>query len=398
MFEDVTKPRLYPVAVFFFFSGLFSPISSTWADTAIATAHVSPSSIKMEPGKPEDLPALLMDDLDKSSLIRVVENQLAAMKNISGSRPVKVGDQVLTYARFRETLSTFLSLLHQNLSPNEFDRQVREKFVFYSAGEGNQAFFTGYYTPVLKASRFQTEKYVYPLYQLPESLVVSTHSDTGDINRSFFQARNFTREDIDGRNVLANQNLEIAWLENDIERFFLHIQGSGLLKYENGTTEGVQYTGSNGYSYQAIGKLMARDGVISDLSMQGIKSYLRARPEDVPRYFYQNQRYVFFKLTDYLPRGSGGGELVPHRSIATDKSFYPAGGLVFIVGKKPVLDDKNEVTGWEEFSRFVVDQDTGASIKGPGRVDLYFGLGEQAGAGAGRYAAHNKIFYLLGKD
>jgi membrane-bound lytic murein transglycosylase A len=89
---------------------------------------------------------------------------------------------------------------------------------------------------------------------------------------------------------------------------------------------------------------------------------------------------------------------VPRRSIATDKSLYPAGGLAFIVGKKPVLNGDNEVTGSEEFSRFVVDQDTGASIKGPGRVDLYFGLGEGAGAEAGSYVARNKIFYLLSKE
>ena len=187
-------------------------------------------------------------------------------------------------------------------------------------------------------------------------------------------------------------------LESDIERFFLHIQGSGLLKYENGTTEGVQYAGSNSHAYQGIGKLMAGDGAITDASMQGIKNYLRDRPGDIPKYFYQNQRYVFFRLTDDLPHGSGGAELVPHRSIATDKSLYPAGGLAFVVGKKPKLNGNNEVEGAEDFSRFVVDQDTGASIKGPGRADLYFGLGERAGAEAGSYVARNKLFYLLRKE
>lgn len=350
------------------------------------------SIVSADPLKLEDLPAVLTDDLDKPSLIRAIENQLAMVT--ARSKPVKLGDQVLTYARLRETLEAFLPLL--DLPPEEFDRQVRERFVFYSAGAGekNEAFFTGYYTPVLKASRFRTGKYTYPLYQLPENLAVFAKFE--DV--SLYQARNFTREDIDGHNALANRNLEIAWLESDIERFFLHIQGSGLLEYENGTTEGIQYVGSNGYPYQGIGRLMAKGGVITDLSMQGIKNYLYGRQEDIPRYFYQNRRYVFFKLTDDLPRGSGGAELVPQRSIATDKSVYPAGGLVFIVGKKPVLDGNNEVTGWEDFSRFVVDQDTGGSIKGPGRVDLYFGLGERAGAAAGRYVTHNKIFYLLRRD
>lgn len=354
-------------------------------------------------------PHTLSDDLDRPSLIRAIENQLGVMRGIEGSRPVRLGTVSLTHARLQETLEEFLALLNRNLPWDELDRLVREKFIFHQVGEGDekQALFTGYYTPMIKASRTQTGKYVYPLYQMPESLFKPVLVKQGRLSgvyddnyHSLYQMRNITREDIDARNALANQNLEIAWLESDIERFFLHIQGSGILRYEDGTSEGVQYAGSNGYPYEAIGRQMARDGVIrgDDVSMQGIKNYLEGHPEDMPAYFYRNQRYIFFRLTGDLPRGSGGAELVPERSIATDKSLYPAGGLVFVEGKKPVLNERNEVVEWAKFSRFFVDQDTGNSIKGPGRVDLYFGIGEQAGAMAGRYVVRNRMFYLLKRE
>ncbi len=393
MSQDANKT--YALAVFIL-TGLLS--SFVFAATPLSAPITSSASL---PAATEDLPALLTDDLDKVSLVRVVENQLAVMKGKEGSRPARLGSQVLTHIRLQETLETFLSLLNKNLPPEEFDRQLREQFVFYPASDGSQAFFTGYYTPVLKASRTQTEKYIYPLYQLPENLykpVIAEH-DPSDIDSNYSPIDQLiTREDIDGRNALANRNLEIVWLESDIERFFLHIQGSGVLKYEDGTTEGIQYVGSNGYPYSGIGKLMAQDGAIDEVSMQGIKNYLLTHPDTIPKYFYQNPRYVFFRLTNDPPRGSGGAELVALRSIATDKSLYSAGGLAFIAGEKPILNDKNEVTGWAGFSRFVVDQDTGNSIKGPGRVDLYFGQGDRAGEAAGRYVAYNKMFYLLKRE
>ena len=131
--------------------------------------------------------------------------------------------------------------------------------------------------------------------------------------------------------------------------------------------------------------------------MQGMKQYFREHPEDIDEYLFRNNRYIFFKNSNHSPRGSGGAELVAGRSIATDKSLYPAGGLAYITVEKPVLNDELEITGWQMVSRFVVDQDTGSAIKGPGRVDLYFGVGEPAGAAAGHYKRTGSMIYLLKK-
>ena len=131
--------------------------------------------------------------------------------------------------------------------------------------------------------------------------------------------------------------------------------------------------------------------------MQGMKQYFREHPENIDKFLFRNNRYIFFQMSDSAPRGSGGAELVAGRSIATDKSLYPAGGLVHITVEKPVLNDELEITGWQKMSRFVVDQDTGSAIKGPGRVDLYFGVGEPAGAAAGHYKRTGNMIYLLKK-
>ncbi len=365
-------------------------------------------NLKSKLQNPRDLPSLFVDDLDKNSIIKAINNQLKVMKNRDRDLPVKLGTFRITYGRLVHTLTAFRDLIKQDLTQEEFDRRLREEFIFYQAGSGrkNQALFTGYYAPVIKASRHKTRNYRYPVYYQPENLLKVTlvdHNPYGlNKNRryhSFYKARNLTREEIDGQLALAHRNLEIAWLKDELDRYFLHIQGSGILSYQNGTTESILYMGSNGYPYYSVGKRMIRDGVLHPHqgSMQGIKQYFRDHPEDIPKYLYKNKRYIFFKLANQRPRGSGRGELVAHRSIASDKRWFPAGGLAFISGKKPVLDDDNKIAGWKPFSRFVVDQDTGSAIKGHGRADLYFGIGDRAGAAAGRFMMRGKAFYLLKK-
>ena len=267
--------------------------------------------------------------------------------------------------------------------------------------------FTGYYAPILEASRVRTEEYRYPLYQLPDTsqpIQFIGHRAGYEVLESSSpnarEWRQYTRGQIDGEGILEGHGLEIAWLRDDVDRFFLHVQGSGLLRYLDGSTQGVGFAGANNYKYGGLGRRMIEDGVIElgQGSMQGIKKYFREHPEDIPKYFFQNKRYIFFSLVDDGgPRGSGGGELVGGRSIATDKTIYPAGGLAYVQLRKPILDKNNNITRWEKFSRFVIDQDTGNAIRGAGRADFYFGMGDRAGAKAGHYYERGKVYYLIKK-
>ena len=354
-------------------------------------------------------PEIFIDDLDRASLRKVILNQLKPMEFTDPAKVERLGDLMVTNGWLKQTLTSFLSLMNENLPPTEFTKRLREEFVIHRVGKGKrkQVLFTGYYAPMMRASRVKTVKYRYPIYKIPEFSPrpqLIGHSKNYKVRESSVPNskawRNYTRKQIDGDGILTGRGLEIAWLENDVDRFFLHIQGSGQLLFLDGTSVGAHFAGVNNYKFGGLGKRMIKDGVI-DLaqgSMQGIKKYFEEHPEDIEKYFFHNKRYVFFKLSyEGNPRGSGGGELLGGRSIATDKKVYPAGGLAFVKLRKPILDDKNEIIQWKSFSRFVVDQDTGNAIRGKGRADFYFGMGDRAGAKAGHFHEWGDVFYIVKK-
>ncbi len=355
---------------------------------------------------PLNLPANVLDDMDWKSLERVIQNQLAVMEAKEKYDPVTLEGLNLTIGDLKNTLNAFQNLLKQDLEPDEFNRRVRADFRFYKAGQGadKKFLFTGYYTPVIPASPVRTEEYVYPIYRLPDdspelNFIHLAPSDNAK-NKPRPNWRNYTREQIDRHQVLKSQHLEIAWLKDDLERFFLHIQGSAMLKFPDGKLQSVGYVGANNYGYQGIGKLMVKDGLLGkgERSMQGIKKYLRSHPEVIPKYLYQNKRYIFFSYNDRGPLGSGGGTLVGGRSLATDKSIYPAGGLALIFVRKPVLNQDDKIIAWKRTFRFVVDQDTGSDIRGPGRADLFFGIGQRPGIMAGGFKEWGEVYYLIKKN
>ena len=352
-------------------------------------------------------PEIFFDDLDQTSLRKAILNQLKPMEFTDPAKVERLGDLMVTNGWLKQTLTSFLNLMNENLPPSEFTQRLREEFVIHRVGKGKrkQVLFTGYYAPMMRASRVRTVKYRYPIYKIPESSPrpqLIGHSKNYEIQESSVPNskawRNYTRKQIDGDGILTGRGLEIAWLENDVDRFFLHIQGSGQLLFLDGTSVGAHFAGVNNYKFGGLGKRMIKDGII-DLaqgSMQGIKKYFREHPEDIEKYFFYNKRYVFFKLSNEgNPRGSGGGELLGGRSIATDKKVYPAGGLAFVKLRKPILDNKNEIVQWKSFSRFVVDQDTGNAIRGKGRADFYFGMGDRAGAKAGHFHEWGDVFYIV---
>ena len=352
-----------------------------------------------------------VDDMSRATLKEAIQKQLSVMEETDLTRRIRFGPRKVTRQHLVDTLYAFTELLEQDISEEEFNRLLNEQFELITAGyhrAGRPVLFTGYYTPIIPARREKDQDFVYPLYQkpdwYPEAHPALNNRKTYRFDEGYrlTQVNDqslLTREDIDGSQALSDQGLELAWLRDDLERYFLHIQGSGYLAFPDGTLQAVQYMGSNHLPYHSVGKQMIQDGVIEPAqgSMQGMKQFFREHPEDIDEYLFRNRRYIFFQNSDQSPRGSGGAELVAGRSIATDKSLYPAGGLAYITVDKPVLNDELEITGWQKISRFVVDQDTGSAIKGPGRVDLYFGVGEPAGAAAGHYKQTGNMIYLLKK-
>jgi membrane-bound lytic murein transglycosylase A len=207
----------------------------------------------------------------------------------------------------------------------------------------------------------------------------------------------YTRAEIDGEQKLEGAECKLVWLRDPVDIFFLHIQGSGMIRMPGGQYRRVGYAGTNGRPYRSIGKDLLDKGVLKpeEISLQTIREYLRGHPEVRNEIMWRNESYVFFRWVKEGPVGSLNVPLTAGRSIAMDGRYQPRGALAFLFSEKPQLDLKGEVRGWEPLHRWVLNQDTGGAIKGVGRVDLFCGTGEAAESIAGRLKQDGKIYFLI---
>jgi membrane-bound lytic murein transglycosylase A len=162
----------------------------------------------------------------------------------------------------------------------------------------------------------------------------------------------------------------------------------------------VRFAASNGHPYRSIGKLLVDEGrlILEEATLPGIEKYLHDHPEDMWRVLHANPRYIFFDWgKDEAIRGSAGMVLTPGRSIAVDPSAVPLGSVAFIMTRIPVFDEAGRLTGWRPLRRFVFPQDSGAAIKGPGRIDLFLGSGREARLAAGLMREDGDFYILLKK-
>jgi membrane-bound lytic murein transglycosylase A len=210
----------------------------------------------------------------------------------------------------------------------------------------------------------------------------------------------FDREAIDSGRILSGRGLELYYLRDYLDRYLLHIQGSGILELEDGKMVKVGYAGTNHFPYVSLGKELIREDAVSPekMSLQAIREYFASNPEEASRFIYRNRRYIFFYEYSGRVKGSEGVELTPGRSIATDKIIFPGGGLAYIVSQRAAPDVNGHTGEQLPLARFVVDQDSGSAIKGPGRVDLFWGTGDEAGERAGGFKEMGELYYLLVKE
>ncbi|HMI21016.1 MAG TPA: MltA domain-containing protein [Sphingomonas sp.] len=261
------------------------------------------------------------------------------------------------------------------------------------------AFFaTGYYAPEIEGSRTHDTGFDVPVYRRPPDLVemdsgvAAGGAPSGKKVRGRLQDGQFgpyyDRAAIDA-GALANQGLEIAWVQDPVELFFLEIQGSGRLHLPDGSYMWIGYDTQNGYNYTGIGKMMRDRGLIGPnttyaTSMQGIKAYLADHPDERQALMEENKSVVFFhELPGGAPLGAMGAPVIGHVSVAADPNFTPLGAPLWLSA------DRTEVTGlW-------VAQDTGGAIKGANRIDTYWGAGVIAAITAGGMSAHGQMLILV---
>jgi membrane-bound lytic murein transglycosylase A len=180
----------------------------------------------------------------------------------------------------------------------------------------------------------------------------------------------------------------LAWVDDAVGLFFLQIQGSGILTFPGGGARTIGFAASNGHPYVSVGRTLVERGelTLNQASMQGIRAWIEAHPDEGEHLLHTNPRYVFFRELDGPPLGSLGVPVTAGRTVATDPAVFPPGALAFV--HVPALGPGRAL------SRLVLNQDAGAAIRGPGRVDVYFGAGSDAETIAGRLRSPGDLYFF----
>jgi membrane-bound lytic murein transglycosylase A len=351
------------------------------------------------------------DDREFADVATAVRRSLEYYKKLPRGTSFSFGPDRVSVQDMTVTLQDFLLIVENNsLTPEQRVKQIKQEFTLYrSVGSNNsgKVLFTGYYEPKLSCRLEEDEVYKYPLYKRPEDIIEVDLTQFGNgfpKNKLFGRLDGkrvipyFSREEIDQKNVLADQDLEILWCSDIVDIYFLQVQGSGKADLGDGNIVSILYDGQNGRPYKSIGKYLLDRGVIPKeaMSMQLIRQYLRDNPEQLASILDQNPSYVFFRMDRGPSVGNIGVPLTSGRSIATDSRLFPKGALAIISTTKPVVED-GAIKQWIPFTRFVVNQDTGGAIKGPGRVDLFWGEGPEAELRAGSMQQEGELYFLVRK-
>jgi membrane-bound lytic murein transglycosylase A len=254
-------------------------------------------------------------------------------------------------------------------------------------GGQDEGFFTGYYETEVDGSRFPSDEYTVPIYAAPAETVRRRQSKVfADLDRTKIE---------DG--ALAGKELEICYVKSPIDAFFAQIQGSTRVKLDSGKLLRLNYIASNGMPYTPIGKFLIERGIVSkeEMSMDKIREFMEANPEEGKALRRKNRSFVFFQETPLNPTdeciGAQGVPLTAGRSLAVDKRIHVYGTPIWVEAELPIESEKPET----RFRRLLFAQDTGSAIVGPARADIYFGHGEEISHIAGRIKQNGQFVMLV---
>ncbi len=339
---------------------------------------------------------------DLEALQRALGHSIEYYKRIPTDQRFQYGSFGYSPEEMIASHQHFLRIL--DLPEVERLEKLQQDFLWFeSLNEKNQAFFTGYYEPLLKGSLNESEKFPVPLYGVPSDLVTVNLRNFNEkygngILRGKIVDQKFVkyddRDEISYQNSLQGRATPLAWVNNDIELFFLQIQGSGVIELPNEVLYRVNYADQNGHPYRAIGKILLGEIPREKMSLKALKEYLYDHPERVQEILNYNPSYTFFRhIPGDGPLGNIEVPLTPERSIAMDHRLVPKGGLVFYETNLP-----SEISPSEEIlQRFAVVQDTGGAIRGHGRADIFWGRGTPAEKIAGPMKENGRIFLLVAR-
>jgi membrane-bound lytic murein transglycosylase A len=343
-------------------------------------------------GPNEKVPDFSREWARRDELRPALEQSLAWMRRPHAARFFPAAG--IEHGRAQASLERFERLLATSTSAAGFQRSLEREFQVYKSagwdGRGGGVLFTAYCTPILRGSLQPDESHRYPLYALPDDLVrAEDGSVIGWQTPTKLWPEYPTRAAIEASGLLRGK--ELVWLADPLDAYIAHVNGSAFVELADGSLLRLGYAGKNGRPYSSLGKELEADGKLprGGVSLSAIRAWAAAAaPEEVQEYLERNRSYVFFTSIEDSPHGSLDVPVTAGRSLATDKSLFPRGALVFAQGPE----------GTPGVNRFLFDQDSGGAIRTAGRADLYLGVGPEAEDEAGKTHLEGQLYYLFLKE
>jgi membrane-bound lytic murein transglycosylase A len=352
---------------------------------------LSPDGAAFAPVAAEDLPDF-SDDGGLMDLKESVRQSLEYYRSLHPETVFVLGPERVTAVRMAAGLESFLELM--DLPPAEFRAEVPRLFTAY-APPGPRPTLSAYYEHALDAALAPGGIYQFPIYGKPTDLkeVDSPRGKTVGRYEGEALVPYYSRKEIDSDGALEGKGLEIAWAADPLDIFFLQVQGSGWLRVAGEPAPlRVRFAAHNGLPYKSVGAEMIKRGLMSSggSAREKLVRYMREHPEERQELLNHNPRYVFFRLDHGPEAGSAVGALqrplTPRRSVAADKALFPPGALAWMESDKFGA------------RRFVLVQDEGGAIKGPGRIDYFVGAGKEAEDYAVKFWTQGKFLVLVPKE
>lgn len=374
---------------------------------ALAACETRPPAdrLTLQPARFIDLPGWSADQVSEALL--ALQRSCSRLGRLPDSTQVGPAAVAGTAGEWRAACAAAGTTPDDDAATRAMFEQWFQPFL---AGNNDAAdgLFTGYYEPELRGSRTRGGRYVVPLYGRPADLItvdLGQFSDDLKGKRIVGRAQEGalkpypTRAEIEAGALKNSGPLELVWVDDAVDAFFLHIQGSGRVVLEDGSVMRVGYAAANGRPYVAIGRELITRGALTreEATMPGIRAWLAAHAVEAADVMNKNPSFVFFRplpppasMTDGPP-GSEGVPLAPGRSLAIDRSFLPLGLPIW-------LDAEDPLTPGARLQRLLVAQDTGGAIRGPVRGDVFWGHGADAAERAGRMRSRGRYWILLPRD
>lgn len=336
-------------------------------------------------------------DSSKANLKKVSFNEIENFSNDNLDIAFEVFKKACTRSSKKELFKEVCLKAQYENNPYNFFTKNFTPYKIYSDEGSDKGLITGYYEPLLFGSYEKSDKYQYPIYKIPSDLIIV---DLKDIYPDLKSMR--LRGKLEGNRLIPyddraelNANNEkdvLLYVDNKVDLYFLHIQGSGKVQLDNGEIINIGYANQNGRRYKSIGKYMVSQGYIGSgtsysASMQGMKKWFEDNPTLVDEVLNKNPSYIFFEKRAKGATGSLGVELTAKRNLAVDTKYITLGMPVFINTKNPITKEK--------INQLMVAADTGGAIKGEIRADFFWGFANEAALYAGAMKEEGELYILV---